>query len=168
MRAQLLAYADAIRASYWFIPAVMSAAAIAMSILMAMIDAQLGSDWIEELYWLHGNKPDGARLFLSTIAGSMITVAGVVFSITIASVSYASAQYGPRLLTNFLRDRGNQFSLGTFVATFIYCLLVLRTIRSADEPASGPQIDQDSAAAAFTPNLSILVAMGSRFAPSLC
>lgn len=65
---------------------------------------------------------------LSTIAGSMITIAGVVFSITIVALTLASGQFGPRLLGNFLRDRGNQIVLGTFVATFLYCLLVLRTI----------------------------------------
>jgi uncharacterized membrane protein len=59
----------------------------------------------------------------------VITVAGVVFSITIASLTLASQQYGPYLLRNFLRDRGNQFTLGTFLATFVYCLLVLRQVR---------------------------------------
>ena len=72
--------------------------------------------------------PEGAMTLLSTIAGSMITIAGVVFSITIVALTLASAQFGPRLLGNFLRDRGNQIVLGTFVATFLYCLLVLRTI----------------------------------------
>ncbi len=70
---------------------------------------------------------------LSTIAGSTITVAGVVFSITLAAVTYASGQFGPRLLGNFMRDRGNQATLGIFVGTYLYCLVVLRTIRSAQE-----------------------------------
>ncbi len=72
--------------------------------------------------------PEGAMTLLSTIAGSMITIAGVVFSITIVALTLASGQFGPRLLGNFMRDRGNQIVLGTFVATFLYCLLVLRTI----------------------------------------
>jgi uncharacterized membrane protein len=59
--------------------------------------------------------------------------AGVTFSITIAALSLASTQLGPRLLYNFMRDRGNQFVLGTFIASFVYCLLILRTIRGADE-----------------------------------
>lgn len=154
MKTQLLAYADAIRASYWFIPAVMSLLAVAMSFFFTTIDYHLGSDWLKDISWLHANKPVGARLVLSTIAGSMITVAGVVFSITIATVSYASAQYGPRLLTNFMRNRGNQFSLGTFIATFIYCLMVLRTIRGSDEGLIGAIDD-----AAFTPNISVLVGL---------
>lgn len=157
MRTHLLAYADAIRASYWFIPALMSLLAVAMSFLTTTVDVHLGSDWLEDISWLHANKPAGARIVLSTIAGSMITVAGVVFSITIATVSYASAQYGPRLLTNFMRNRGNQFSLGMFIATFIYCLLVIRTIRSADEVFAGLAPDQETA---FTPNIAVIVGIG--------
>ncbi|WP_333981088.1 DUF2254 family protein [Sphingomonas aerolata] len=97
--------------------------------------------------WLYASRPDGARQVLSSVGGSMITVAGTVFSVTIAAVVYASGQYGPRLLTNFMRDRGNQVTLGTFIATFLYCLLVLRTIHSADE----------SGGYGFVPNLALLV-----------
>ena len=77
---------------------------------------------------------------LETIAGSMITIAGVVFSLTLVALSLASSQFGPRLLRNFMRDTTNQFVLGTFVATFLYCLLVLRTIRRADEVAFVPHL----------------------------
>jgi uncharacterized membrane protein len=58
-------------------------------------------------------------------------------------VAYASGQYGPRLLSNFMSDRGNQVTLGTFIATFVYSLVVLRTIRSTGESGAG--------AAAFVP-----------------
>jgi uncharacterized membrane protein len=65
----------------------------------------------------------------------MIAIAGTVFSMTLVAMSLASSQLGPRLLRNFMRDTANQVVLGTFVATFVYCLLVLRTIRRADEVA---------------------------------
>ncbi len=77
-------------------------------------------------------RPEGARSVLSTIAGSTITVAGVVFSITIVTLSLASSQFGPRLLRNFMNDRATQFVLGVFVSTFLYTLLILRTIRGTD------------------------------------
>ncbi|MEW5792101.1 MAG: DUF2254 family protein [Pseudomonadota bacterium] len=64
-----------------------------------------------------------------TIAASMITVAGVTFSITVVTLTLASNQFGPRLLRNFMRDTGNQIVLGTFIATFINCLLVRLTVR---------------------------------------
>ena len=66
---------------------------------------------------------DGAQAILVTIAGSMITVAGVVFSITMLVLSQASSQFGPRLIRNFMRHTSNQVVLGAFIATFIYCLL---------------------------------------------
>jgi len=77
---------------------------------------------------------------LSAIASSMITVAGTAFSITLVALSLASSQFGPRMLRNFMQDTGNQVVLGTFIATFIYCLLVLRTIRGEDYDVFVPQI----------------------------
>ena len=83
--------------------------------------------------WLYAGGADGAKTMLSTVAGSVIAVAGVVFSITIAALTQASSQFGPRLLRNFMRDTANQVVLGTFVGTFIYCLLVLRKIHGKVE-----------------------------------
>lgn len=157
MKAFLITYWGAIRESYWFIPSVMTLGAMVLSFVTTTLDGRLGSTWLEEVTWLYANKPDGARALLSTVAGSMITVAGVTFSITISSVVYASSQFGPRLLTNFMRDRGNQVTLGMFISTFLYCLLVLRTVRSADEvPANASEEAMAELAAAFVPHLAIL------------
>ena len=133
MRAQILALWNDVNHSYWFVPSLMVLAAIALAFGLPALDLSVGGGWIADADWLSANRPEGARNLLTTVAGSMIGVAGVTFSITIASVVYASGQYGPRLLTNFMHDRGNQVTLGTFIATFLYCLLVLRTIRSAAE-----------------------------------
>ncbi|MEZ5668544.1 MAG: DUF2254 domain-containing protein [Alphaproteobacteria bacterium] len=147
LRAKLIAVWQALRASYWFIPSLMAAAAIVLSVAMVTVDDLLGDLWVFELDWMHVNEPEGARLLLSTIAGSMIGVAGVTFSITIAAVAFASGQFGPRILASFMRDRINQVTLGTFVATFLYCVLVLRTIDS-------------SAGSAGVPHLAALVGVG--------
>ena len=97
--------------------------------------------------WLiYSGGADGARTVLSVISGSMITVAGVVFSITIVVLSLASSQFGPRLIKNFMNVRANKIVMGTFVATFIYGILVLRTVDS------GPQ-------ERFVPSLSITIAI---------
>ena len=96
--------------------------------------------FIGTLSWVYTGGPEGARAVLSTIAGSMITVAGVTFSITIVALTLASQQFGPRLLRSFLRDLGNQIVLGTFVSTFIYCLLVLRTVRGNDDAQFVPHL----------------------------
>jgi uncharacterized membrane protein len=82
--------------------------------------------------WAYGGGPEGARELLAAIAASMITVAGVSFSVMIVALTLASQQFGPRLLRNFMRDSGNQIVLGTFIATFTYCLIVLRTIRGGE------------------------------------
>jgi len=149
MRARLLRLSDTLRTSYWFLPTIMAILAMVIAFTMIWADTHVGSEWMDQLPWFYAARPNGARQLLSAVGGSMITVAGTVFSVTIAAVVYASGQYGPRLLSNFMSDRGNQVTLGTFIATFVYCLLVLRTIRSADE-AGG---------AGFVPNMALLVAV---------
>ncbi|MEX0999971.1 MAG: DUF2254 domain-containing protein [Thermodesulfobacteriota bacterium] len=125
--------------SFWFIPALMVISSILLSFIMIYLDANvIKISWVKSLGWIYENKPEGARALLSTVAGSMITVAGVVFSITIVALTLASSQYGPRLLGNFMRDRGNQIVLGTFIATFTYCLLILRTIRGGEDNSFVP------------------------------
>lgn len=128
MPAWVLNWLNKLRASLWLIPTCMAIAAIFLSLAVPYLDAFFSPKKIDSLRWLSNMGPEGAMTLLSTIAGSMITIAGVVFSITIVALTLASGQFGPRLLGNFLRDRGNQIVLGTFVATFLYCLLVLRTI----------------------------------------
>lgn len=151
MRARLLRWSNDLRESYWFVPSVMAVAALLLASAMVYLDSHAGSTWMDGLPWLYAARPDGARSLLSSIGGSMIGVAGTTFSVTIAAVVYASGQYGPRLLSNFMSDRGNQITLGTFIATFVYALVVLRTIRSAGEGGAG--------APAFVPQLALLVAL---------
>jgi uncharacterized membrane protein len=105
-------------------------------------------------------RPDGASNMLTVIAGSMIGVASTVFSITIAAVAYASGTYGPRLLTNFMEDRGNQLSLATFIGTFVYAITVLRSVRGEDEVAPSAAAAAATSLPGFVPQLSLLVAYG--------
>lgn len=118
---------DALRTNFWFIPSTMTVSAIALSLIVIEADRRVGEDVIS---WIWTGNPEGARAVLSTIASSMITVAGVVFSITIVALTLASSQFGPRLLRSFMRDRSDQFVLGTFVSTFIYSILVLRAVHN--------------------------------------
>lgn len=122
---------DRLRNSYWFVPTIMLVGAAVLAWITTNLDDSYDPEkmrWVGDL--IHSGSSDGAREVLGTIAASMITVAGVVFSITIVSLQLASSQFGPRMLANFMRDRGNQITLGTFVAAFLYSLLVLRTIRN--------------------------------------
>jgi len=147
--ARVLHLWERVRSSYWFIPAIMTVGSIGLAAGTLELDRRVGAAWLEEARWLYQGGPDGARAVLSTIAGSMITVAGVVFSITIVVLSLAASQFGPRLLQNFLRDTGNEVVLGTFIATFLYCLLVLRAVRGSDEGGE------------FVPHLSLTVGVGT-------
>lgn len=148
MNARLLHFWDALRGSYWFLPALMTFIAIGGSQGMLAIDHWMLSAPIE-IEWLQAaGEPQGARTLLSTVAGSMITVAGVSFSTILVALSLTSSQFGPRLLRGFLRDTGNQMVLGTFIATYVYCLLILRNV----------PIEVGSER---LPYLSLIVAMGS-------
>ena len=147
-----------VRSSYWFIPALMTVAAIVLSHITIYVDTLLsGSHWYEALGATFPNKPEGARAVLSTIAGSMITVASLVFSITIVALTQAYSQFGPRLLYNFMRDTGNQIVLGTFIATFVYCLLVLRTIRGGEEGFFVPQLSTTIGVLMALMSISVLI-----------
>lgn len=121
------------RASYWFVPGLMVVGAIFLSFATIALDGYFQSQVLRSLGFIWSGGAEGARGLLQTVAGSMITVAGVTFSITMVALSLASSQYGSRLLRNFMADTGNQIVLGTFISTFIYCLLVLRTVRGAEE-----------------------------------
>ncbi len=133
MRLRLLQAWNQILSSFWFVPAVMVVSATALASLMIYLDGHLELRLAEAHPRLFGANANGARGILSAIAGSMITVAGVTFSVTIVALSLASNQYSPRILRNFMRDRGNQVVLGMFVSVFVYCVLVLRTIRGGED-----------------------------------
>ena len=126
--------------SLWFIPSAMVGVSVLLALLLVELSAQIGARALAEFPRVFGAGAAGARGMLSTIAGSVITVAGVTFSITIAALAQASAQYTPRVLRTFMGDRANQIVLGTFVGVYSYCLVVLRTIRGGDEGAFVPSI----------------------------
>lgn len=134
-----------IRSSLWFVPTLLSLGAVTLAAILIEIDIRYYEDIRDSLPKLLITQAEGARGMLSAIATSMATVAGVVFSITIVALTLASSQYSPRVLHNFIRDRANQLVLGVFISVFIYCLLVLKTISSGDDP--------------FIPSLAILVGL---------
>ena len=137
---------ETIRYSYWLIPSVMALAALGLSFGLLELDRAESGGLVSELAWVYAGGSDGAREVLSVISGSMITVAGVVFSITMVALTLASSQFGPRVLRNFMQDRGSQFVLGTFIATLVFSLMVLRTIEGGDE--------------SFVPQLSVTTSVG--------
>ncbi len=152
MISRLKAAWEDLNSSYWFVPATLGLGAFLLSLVTLAIDRRLSQAWLQrlDLDVLPVIQSEGARSVLTTVASSMITVAGVVFSLTLLVLTQASSQFGPRLLNNYMRDRTNQFVLGIFVATFVYALLVLRVVTGGDGEVG---IDP------FVPNLSVMVAL---------
>jgi len=126
--------------SLWFLPTIMVLVAVILAV--GLVDAEVYVQIKLGDYWprVFGVGPDGARGMLTAIASSMITVAGVVFSVTIVALSLAASQYSPRVLRTFSSDRPTQLVLGVFVAIFVYCLVVLRTIRGGDDNSYVPSL----------------------------
>ncbi|GMU10823.1 DUF2254 domain-containing protein [Corallococcus caeni] len=123
--------AETLGTSYWLLPALCVAAAIALSSGAEALDARLPQT--EQAWYLFRGGPEGARSVLSTVASSMMTFSGLVFSVTILVLQQASNQYSPRILRTFLSDRQSQLTLGIFVGTFVYALLTLRGVRGTSE-----------------------------------
>ena len=129
-----------LRSSFWFVPSLIVAVSIALAVALVEVGS-IGSDrWLARWPRLFGAGAEGARGMLSTIAGSMITVAGVTFSMTLVTLTLASSQYTSRILRNFMRDRVTQVVLGIFTGIFTYCLVVLRTIRGGEESGFIPNL----------------------------
>lgn len=131
MKAYLLYLWDALRGSYWFLPSVCAVAAIALALIMPEIDGRVSSSaW--QLPEAIRTTTQAARATLSAIASAMMGVTGTVFSITVVTLSLASQQFGPRLLRRFMLDLTTQATLGSFLATGFYCLLVLRIVEQGE------------------------------------
>jgi uncharacterized membrane protein len=129
-----------LNSSLWFVPSLMVLAAILAAYFLVHLDDSIGHEWTKQHPLLFGAGADGARGMLSAIASSMITVAGLIFSLTLSTLAQVSSQYTSRLLRNFMRDRPNQVVMGFFVSIFVYCLAVLRTIRGGDERVFVPSL----------------------------
>tara|TARA_R110002072_G_scaffold25443_2_gene84953 strand:- start:1097 stop:2404 length:1308 start_codon:yes stop_codon:yes gene_type:complete len=136
---------DSLTSSYWFVPLILIVAALLAAKILTAIDR--GRLLADLPTWLDAGQPESARVVLSTIASSTITIASLTFSITIVALTLASGQFGSRLLYNFMRSRVNQFVLGAFVGIYVYCTMVLQSIRSGTEDL-------------FVPHLAVTVALG--------
>jgi uncharacterized membrane protein len=157
MKLRLLQFYETVKNSFWFLPSAMAILAAVAALGSVALDHAWGSDWVRNIGWVWAGSASGARSVLSTVAGSVMTVVSVVFSITVTALAFASGQFGPRVLRNFTADRGNQFVLGTFIATFVYCLLVLRTVRSVEETGFVPYLSVNLGMALAVASLAVLI-----------
>ncbi len=126
--------------SYWFIPTSFVLLGILLAPLLVAIDQHFDRETVRDISFAFTGDDDAARAIMTSIAGAVLGVAGTTFSITIAVLSMASSQFGPRLLRNFLTDTSNQIVLGAFIGTFSYSLLVLKSIHKFDVSFGVPQL----------------------------
>jgi uncharacterized membrane protein len=137
---------DKARASFWFVPSLM----VLSSILFAACSIVLDIYFIDKIHFsislIDEMDISAIRSLLGIIAGAMITVTSIVFSITVVTLTLASSQFGPRLLRNFMMDTGTQLVLGSFISNFLFCVLVFCAI-SFHEPY------------AFKPALTVIIAI---------
>ncbi len=129
-----------VRNSLWIVPAIFGGSAIAMGIVLPDVDESVHST----IGIAFG--AEAGRAVLGALAGGMITFTGFVFSILLLAVQFGSSQFSPRMLRRFLRAPTTKIALGIFMATFIYALLVLRVVGTAEDET-------------FVPNNSISIAL---------
>ncbi|MBN71772.1 MAG: hypothetical protein CME32_21125 [Gimesia sp.] len=146
MRARLANLWDSFRSSFWFVPSIMSLFAIALAMGTCQLDEMIASS-NRELSWF-STTAEAARSTLSSVAGATIALAGVVFSITVLTLSIASSQFGSRLVRNVMSDSIADLVIGQYVGTSLYCMLVLQTVR---EGKNGTDV--------FTPQLGTAVGL---------
>jgi len=148
---------EVLRTSLWYVPALEVMAAIVLFIGTLAADRAAYHGAFALPGWVISGSADAARQILTTIAAAIITVVGVVFSIILVTLTLASTQFGPRMLRNFIRDRGTQLTLGTFVATFVYSVLVLASIGVGSHGDFVPHISVTVTLALMVADLTVLI-----------
>ena len=138
---------EALRTNLWLVPTLEVAGSVVLFAVTHTLDRAVYRGDIGLPPWAISGTADAARQILTALAAAVITVIGVVFSVMIVALTLASTQFGPRMLRNFMRDRGTQWTLGTFVATFVYAIQALVAI------GPGPHGD-------FVPHISITTTLG--------
>lgn len=128
-----------LKTSLWFVPALMTLGAGAIAVAALRLDSDLLSDG-ERVWWLYSGKPDSASELLSTLLSSIITMATLAISITMVVLTLAASQLGPRLIRSFIGNRRTQISLGFFVMTIVYLLLVYRRVDDQLDVGNVPHV----------------------------
>ena len=149
---------EALKTTFWVMPTVLVLVAGLLFVVTFEIDWAAYHHHLHLPFWIESGSADAARQVLIAIAAAVITVVGVVFSITILALTLASQQFGPRMMRNFVRDVGNQVTLATFVATFVYSVLALVSITSIPhQPDFVPHLSVTVAEALLLVDLAVLI-----------
>jgi uncharacterized membrane protein len=148
---------EALRTTFWLVPTILVFVAALLFLLTFEIDLAAYHRHIRLPSWIRTGGADAGRQVLIAIAAAVITVIGVVFSITILALTLASQQFGPRMMRNFIRDVGNQMTLGVFVGTFVYSVLALGSIAGDPRGNFVPHLSIATAEALLLVDLGVLI-----------
>lgn len=150
MKTRFVYWWDLLREQLWFIPSLMALLASALACFTISVDNRIEVGTEALLPWL-ATTPASSRVVLGALIGALVTVLGLAFSLTMLAVSQTAAQYGPRLIRTVFDRNVTQYVMGMYLATIVYCMLVLRSIRDF---RSDSGVD-------FTPNISVLFAQAA-------
>src|SRR5580700_10572308 len=149
--------AEELRTTFWLVPCILVIVAFLLFAITISIDYAAYHHDLKLPYWIRTGSADAGRQVLIAIAAAIITVIGVVFSITILALTLASQQFGPRMMRNFMRDLGNQMTLGIFVGTFVYSVLALGFINSTPNGDFVPHLSITASEALLLVDLGVLI-----------
>ena len=127
-----------LRSRFWLLPTLVTIVIVIAFPLVLRIENPYFKSHMAN-FLLAGYSPDAARLILSSISTALMTVIGVLFSITILVIQQASNQFSPRVTEIFIKARNSQLTLGFYVGTFVFCILLLRQIPSGEQNVPIPQ-----------------------------
>ena len=132
---------DQWRSSFWFLPALLMLLALGLGFVMPLVDGHVVLERSQGIVpaWIVTTAP-AARATLAALAGALITVASVVFSVTMVTLSLTTSNYGSRLLRSFLNQNITQVTMGSFLAASLYCVLILKAVRTIDGTAFVPHL----------------------------
>jgi len=145
------------RTTFWVVPTLLVVVACILFAVTYEIDLAAYRHELTLPWWVKTGSADAGRQVLIAIAAAIITTVGVVFSITILALTLASQQFGPRMMRNFIRDTGNQMTLGVFVATFVYSVLALGSITGLPGGDFVPHLSITVAEALLLVDLGVLI-----------
>ncbi|HXZ82971.1 MAG TPA: DUF2254 domain-containing protein [Acidimicrobiales bacterium] len=148
---------EALRTTFWLVPTVLVLVAVLLFIVTFEIDWAVYHGHLSLPFWIVSGSAEAGREVLIGIAAANITVVGVVFSVTIVALTLASQQFGPRMMRNFVRDVGNQVTLGVFVSTFVYSILTLVAITTASRGSFVPHLSITVTEALVLVDLAVLI-----------
>ena len=148
---------DVLRTNLWLVPAIEVLCAVLLFAGTYALDRAAYDGVFHVPSWAISGSADVARTVLTAMAAAVITVIGVVFSIVIVALTLTSTQFGPRMLRNFIRDRGTQVTLGTFVATFVYAVLTLGSVGQGSHGEFVPHISVTATLVLMLADLAVLI-----------